>query len=614
VDEQQIPVVIDFGLSKDFDPTYTTKTRLFGDPNRYPKSVWQQILDSGKNESWDPAELRKAIFPVVDLYQFGLSIMDVLATEAGHVLDPRVSRYLRLLSADLCKCDAPSAVGPTASVARTNDARALREQLAKLAGGPEWLREGISRRERSAPRVISRTRGSVEIRDSVAPLLAHPGLRRLQNLLQLSLLHYVFPSATQSRFDHCLSALGRAQELWHTLARDPVFLFHMDLNAINRLEIAALCHDLNHYPFLHYFQEAGVANLNKADILSGFLDITSDARNTDTTLRTALWQRGVSADYVAQLLKEVSPKEWPPEDQIIHSLINGGVDVDKLAYLPDDAHFTGVSFGRGVDMPGILSGACIEEVKTEAGKRFHLCFEEDALSAVESVCLARYWNFHRIYWHHTNRAVASMIIWTVRKLYSSPEESVHEYFERTRDIGEAAALEYLADRYRSKYDDEAPIRRLASNRDVAYKRIFEMSLVKRAELLQALQDEEHGGGRRVDLQLRILETVREFLRLSGSNATVAEKELLVDVPLRPLGLGGEIYIKRYGGESAVPAEEASPLLQILKTKFEEMSKTLRVFVAPHIRDLLQRSDKDGDGLREKIVNALPQPGKETQNR
>src|SRR5262249_30837498 len=149
---------IDFGLSKDFDSQNANQTRFFCDPSRYPERIWKQILELGKDDSLNLVKLRESIFPFADLYQFGLLIDDVLKTSAGAALDVRVSRYLRLLSDDLSRWEPASADRIATFSGRTRDARALREQLAKLAGGPQCLREGIAHRERRGPRIISRTR------------------------------------------------------------------------------------------------------------------------------------------------------------------------------------------------------------------------------------------------------------------------------------------------------------------------------------------------------------------------------------------------------------------------------------------------------------------------
>jgi len=56
------------------------------------------------------------------------------------------------------------------------------------------------------------------------------------------------------------------QRVWRHLVYDPLFLFHVEAADIRLLEILTLLHDLNHYPFLHYFQEAGVKHVADARI------------------------------------------------------------------------------------------------------------------------------------------------------------------------------------------------------------------------------------------------------------------------------------------------------------------------------------------------------------
>src|SRR6185312_14707807 len=83
--------------------------------------------------------------------------------------------------------------------------------------------------------------------------------QRLRYVRQLGLAFLVYPGATHSRFEHALGT--------YHLARRTLTLFedHEDFGSLGRDEcmiarIAALLHDIGHYPFSHALEEIGALN------------------------------------------------------------------------------------------------------------------------------------------------------------------------------------------------------------------------------------------------------------------------------------------------------------------------------------------------------------------
>src|SRR5437868_10217405 len=90
-------------------------------------------------------------------------------------------------------------------------------------------------------------------------LVDTPAFQRLRYVRQLGLAFLVYPGATHSRFEHALGT--------YHLARRTLSLFeeHEDYGALGRDEcmlarIAALLHDIGHYPFSHALEEIGALN------------------------------------------------------------------------------------------------------------------------------------------------------------------------------------------------------------------------------------------------------------------------------------------------------------------------------------------------------------------
>src|SRR3954462_8095605 len=87
-------------------------------------------------------------------------------------------------------------------------------------------------------------------------LIDTPAFQRLRYVRQLGLAFLVYPGATHSRFEHALGT--------YHLARRTLTLFeeHAEFSDVGRDEcqlvrVAALLHDIGHYPFSHALEEIG---------------------------------------------------------------------------------------------------------------------------------------------------------------------------------------------------------------------------------------------------------------------------------------------------------------------------------------------------------------------
>jgi HD superfamily phosphohydrolase len=596
------PVLLDFGLSKQFTSPQDGYTPLIIDPNLLPTDIYQLLSGLEKQNTINRNDLEKILFPWADLFFFGKLISRLLDDSHNISAEATDIRFLRLLVQEMSKWHVSpgGATEMTTMSGVIQSAAEAQARLRRLELGEHYYDYQSALSEANPPRIVVRARATLSIRESVAPIIDTPGLRRLHNLNQLSLVRYIFPSAGQSRFDHVLSVLGMVQRFRAALAKCPEFLFYVGSEDASRLELAALLHDINHIPFLHYFQEAGIREVQGVPIIELLLGF-------DPSLSEHLERAGLSTQYLRRLITDEPIDGASPADQVIRSILNSGIDADKLAYLGDDAFFTGVPFGNGIDLQGLLSNVEIAVVEVHEQKRkyntWHIVFGQDALPAVESACFARYWNFQRVYWHHVNRALASMIIWTIRSLMTNGM-SLEVYLRDTRDSGEAGALEYLARAYEERFEKRvAPIAALASDRRRVYKRVFEMSFERATSLLSAMQDEQTGAERRLRAEESVLRLVSRFATERGYRREIRTGEVLLDIPLRNMDLGGGIYIRRFDGQ-IVSAVTVSKLLSSLQEDFASMSKVLRVFVSPAIRNDVGLSAWEDPKFKDDVLDAI----------
>ncbi len=219
-----------------------------------------------------------------------------------------------------------------------------------------------------------------------------PALQRLRYVRQLGHAFLVYPGATHSRFEHALGAYHLARraldELEHAgdVRPDPV--------ERARLKLAALLHDIGHYPFSHALEEAG---LPRHEVLAG---------------------RHLGSGELAARLAEVGT---PPERLLpliqgtarepLAGLIAGSLDVDKLDYLSRDAWMCGVPYGV-IDVDRLLGSLT---VAPGPDGRPTLALHEKGLAALESLLFAKYQMYRNVYWHHAVRSATAMFKRLVRR-------------------------------------------------------------------------------------------------------------------------------------------------------------------------------------------------------
>jgi uncharacterized protein len=222
-----------------------------------------------------------------------------------------------------------------------------------------------------------------------------PTVQRLRYIRQVGHTFLVYPGATHSRFEHALGAyhltrraLGALEELGEI--GPPA---QGDCLAVR---MAALLHDIGHYPFSHALEEVGfpshetlgVAKLSQGELGEALVRI--GGRNFPTA--------------VGELISGVSPSP-------LQGLISGSIDLDKVDYLSRDARMCGVPYGT-VDVDRLLSSLTLVEV--EPG-RFEIGVQEKGVSALESLLFAKYQMYRNVYWHHAVRSATCMFKRAVRQ-------------------------------------------------------------------------------------------------------------------------------------------------------------------------------------------------------
>jgi putative nucleotidyltransferase with HDIG domain len=237
------------------------------------------------------------------------------------------------------------------------------------------------------------TSGFVEWDADLLKVIDSPEFQRLRFIRQLGVVHWVFPSACHTRFEHSLGVAALAERLATSLGCD-----------VLTLKLAALCHDLGHGPLSHgydiFLDEAGH-------------DFGPHEKRSTWILRRIVARRDITIDQqrvddACELIfpeRHDLPKFWY---QIIGS--KDGLDVDKLDYVVRDAYHLGLA--SGVDAARILQYVRVYNDE--------LCFHEKLVHDINRVFTARHELHLQVYQHPTVRAIERMHIDALHEMGAPP--------------------------------------------------------------------------------------------------------------------------------------------------------------------------------------------------
>jgi HD superfamily phosphohydrolase len=362
-------------------------------------------------------------------------------------------------------------------------------------------------------------------------------VQRLRYVRQLGHAFLVYPGATHTRFEHALGAyhltrlalasLEERGELGEVSERDRM-----------ALRLAALLHDVGHYPFSHTLEEAGFASheqLGVMRLVEGELG----------ALLEKLGGPGFARDVGALIVGgSTSP---------VVGLISGSLDLDKIDYLSRDAHMCGVPYGT-VDVDRLLASLTL--VRTPAN-RLEVGVHEKGVSALESLLFAKYQMYRNVYWHHAVRSATCMF---------------------KRAVRDAVAAGVLNPGEVSDATDDVVMEQLTRNGSELARAVRGRRLYKRAMELPA-SDVPPSAREWVSDEPAVLERVEDAV---AREVGLAPGELLIDYPARHNMLSVDLPLRMRDGriERLTDQGRAGQLgLPAIAGQLYRSARRLRVFVA-----------------------------------
>lgn len=234
----------------------------------------------------------------------------------------------------------------------------------------------------------------VPLTSRMRQLIDAPEMRRLARISQLGLVGLVYPGACHSRFEHSLGVYRNALLYLKQLAGDERFAAIVRPEDAEMLLVAALLHDLGHWPFCHAIEDIALPGVPSHELFANSFLLEGELADT---LRDE-WN--VQPRDVTALLSE---KPRDTRQRILKSLLSGPIDIDKMDYLGRDSLHAGVPYGRNFDQQRLIGSLCLNE----AGDG--LAISHKGRTAAEMMVFARYVMFSEVYWHHAVRSATAML-------------------------------------------------------------------------------------------------------------------------------------------------------------------------------------------------------------
>jgi uncharacterized protein len=253
--------------------------------------------------------------------------------------------------------------------------------------------------------------GDIPLRDEEWRVVNTGTFQRLRSLKQLGMAHLVYPNATHTRFAHSLG-------VFRIMCRVLGNLTDSNLTEEQRseLRLAALLHDLGHYPYSHLMERIDDVVLMESDVVREGVQTISGATGkypeheelgrhileNQEDIREAVGGEERAKKIGALFSRLVTT------DQQLSKLVHSSLDMDRLDYLLRDARATGVPYGE-IDLDYLLN-------KTRISPKGVVGVDVKALAAAEHFLLARMFMHRVVYYHKTTYGLEEMCRQLLRRV------------------------------------------------------------------------------------------------------------------------------------------------------------------------------------------------------
>ncbi len=385
-----------------------------------------------------------------------------------------------------------------------------------------------SQRNGSEKVIVDSIHGDIHLTKCELEVIDTASFQRLRHLKQLGMSQMAYPNATHTRFAHSLGALAIMARIIDIAKKTRKIV--LTRKQESDLRLAALLHDIGHYPYSHLMERIDNVKLTEGQVegveqTQETLDRTEIpypehelvgtyiVGEQDDLIEALGGKRRAKA--IAQLLGPRRPRT-PQWSRLLHS----SFDIDRLDYLLRDSRAAGVPYGQ-VDIKYLLNNLTVSPSGTVG-------ISEKAIPAAEQFLLARFFMHRTVYYHKTTFGMEEVCRQLLRRLRDQGKYEIPRDGKELRKLVTSKALGTFTDAYvdhlvrRAVDDENQPVCALA--RSIMTRRPPQR--LKEVNILRSDQEQNvHHAGTTFKLNCR-----HKLRRISDDFSIPLEQFILCETP------------------------------------------------------------------------------------
>lgn len=251
--------------------------------------------------------------------------------------------------------------------------------------------------------------GWIEYNEGELAIINSKFFQRLRWVNQLTVVHYVFPGATHSRFSHSLGVMKLAgKHVEHLITEYVDKLLPKDKKYYIQLaRIAGLLHDIGHGPFSHSFDRIVYKDIYNVEDKGHDLHRLKIIQNPKLK---SLIEKLVTVD---DLIAVWNSKGKPPKHMdfgqnilgIIGAILQGPLGADRIDFTLRDSYFAGTAHLGTIAHKRITSNSKLLLMKGCLYLQYHTKCLPDIIQALTG----RFYMYDGVYLHKTVQAATILV-------------------------------------------------------------------------------------------------------------------------------------------------------------------------------------------------------------
>lgn len=322
--------------------------------------------------------------------------------------------------------------------------------------------------------IVDPIHGAIELTEIERRVVDTATFQRLRHIKQLGLGHVTYPNATHTRFAHSLGVLAIMTRVLQ-VAKDALKLGD---DVEQNLRLAALLHDIGHYPYSHLMERFADVTLTENRVgprRSSKTTIPLEAASpypdheelgqVIVTRQDDVVQAAGGIERARRIADLFTRSETA--DPQLSKLLHSSLDMDRLDYLPRDARATGVPYGE-IDVNYLLNNVRVSPTGM-------IGIDWTALPAADHFLFARYFMHRTVYYHKTTFGMEEAFRHLLRRCQMSGRYDLPAHGDAVRElVTDSARLVEFTDHFA-----DAVVRRALTDEDDVIKHLAEVVVHRR---------------------------------------------------------------------------------------------------------------------------------------